>query len=193
MNPKAFASIPACLLVIYLATSCAILPPAVPPSTGVATATETGKSETKAPESKTPPERFLDNGLASPAFSTMDPLTLNYLERFAKAVSTGDTDFLLSQGESWYEERLRPNLDDSSYLAYLYRIGPFSKDSPAGSGSIPRILPSEIRSVRFRAWNTNGPVLELGGTFGLADGKELPFIMDLLWKLDPPRIIGMEP
>jgi len=123
----------------------------------------------------------------------MDPYALDYLKRIADAVRIKDTEFLLSQGESWYEERHRPNLDSSSYLAYLYRLGPFSKDSPADPDALPLVLPSQIRAVRFTAWDSRGPVLEVRGAFALTDGKTIPFTIDLLWKLDPPRIIGMEP
>jgi len=193
MKRKALAAILACPFVIFLAVACALLPPAAPQIPEEPTTTEPGKSPGKAPDVKVIPEHTADNGLASAAFSTMDPYALDYLERIAEAVHTGDSRFLLSQGESWYEKRLKPNLDESSYLAYLYRIGPFSKESPADPDSIPHVSPSDIRSVRFTSWNTLGPILEIRGTFRFVDGKALPFTMNVLWKLDPPRILGLEP
>jgi hypothetical protein len=184
MRSRALAAPLSCALLFYLATACTMLPPPAP---------HIPEEPTKAPEMKALPERAADNGLASAGFSTMDPFARTYLEHIAEAVNSGDSGFLLSQGESWYEKRMKPNLDDPTYLAFLYRLGPFSKESPADSGTIPRVSPSDIRSVRFTAWNHLGPILEVRGTFRLADGEALPFTMDVLWKLDPPRILGLEP
>jgi hypothetical protein len=118
-----------------------------------------------------------------------------YLEALARAFSTADRAFLLAQGESQFEAENRGRHDEESYLALLYRVGPFSVDSPSaptGTG-IPRLDPAQIRRIEFAGWEEQGPALIIDARLIARTGEAIPCRLTLLWRLREPKVLGVYP
>ncbi len=143
------------------------------------------------PQAEPPPPPGAE--LDEPVFSSLDPETKNYLVRLERAFIERDAAFLLSQGERDYEGRVRPGTDDEWYLALLYRLGPYASDSEAMDDRPLRVGVGSIAYLRFTGMDRLGPVAGLRGVVALADGTKLPCNVYLLWRLQPPRILGREP
>jgi hypothetical protein len=181
-----------CLSGVFLGivTSCAT----EPAQRGVnTTAIQSGKNK-PAPSSKTVPgtSKRPDSGLSNPAFKKLKPEVLSYLETLAEAFYTKDTAFLLAQAESYYQRTYEGLYPTDEYLAMLYRIGPYSTESPNGSNKKPSLDIKEVRGITYTGWEELGPVLEVRGTIHLADGKTEICRLILLWHLGDIKIKGIE-
>jgi hypothetical protein len=133
------------------------------------------------------------------------------LETLAGAFRSRDRDFLLSQGEAAFEAEVRPAYDEESYLALLYRIGPYGDDSSYGdhgsyrddgsygddgSWADPkavRLFPEEIDRIEYGDWEERGPLLEIRGRLIRRGEPPLPCLVMLIWKLREPKIQGRFP
>jgi len=156
--------------------SCAVMPPAAsqPPPSGA--------------RPPVPGEELRDA-----TFRELPPGSREYLASIAEAVAAGNTPFLLAQGERGYSARIRPGVDPGSYAALLYRVGAYAGDSPAGSETAPRVDLGGAKSLRFTGWEEEGPILAVRGRLEFKDGSAQPCALYVLWKLEPPRILGREP
>lgn len=139
-----------------------------------------------------PPEKP-GSELDSPAFALMPPEAKRYLADLSLAFAGADKRFLLAQAESGYERRVKPLFDETRYAALLYRIGPYAKDAPSAGERMPALDLGAVAGIRFTTWRENGPVIEIGGKLRSRNGKEEDALIVLLWKTDPPRILGWEP
>lgn len=132
-------------------------------------------------------------GLEAAVFADLPEGVRSYLERLAKAVREHDSKFLLDQGEPNYAKRLRLEVDDETYLALLYRVGPYAVERPSDDERPPRLPASKLRSIRYTGWDDLGPVVEVRGVLALDGEAPLPCRISVLWKLSEPRLIGQEP
>jgi hypothetical protein len=118
-----------------------------------------------------------------------------YLDALSRAFSSADRDFLLAQGESQFEAENRGRYDEETYLALLYRVGPFSGDSPSvpvGTGN-PRLDPAQIRRIEFAGWEEQGPALIISARLITRANEAIPCQLALLWRLREPKILGLYP
>jgi hypothetical protein len=156
--------------------------------------------ETAVPEAAPPPPAESppadeDGGYSPKPSPGLPPEAGAYLESLSRAFSTADRDFLLAQGESQFEAENRGRYDEESYLALLYRVGPFSRDSPsapAGTG-IPRLDPAKIRRIEFADWEERGPALIIDARLITRTSEAIPCRLVLLWRLREPKILGVYP
>ncbi|MFA6505375.1 MAG: hypothetical protein WCT14_04710 [Treponemataceae bacterium] len=126
-------------------------------------------------------------------FDGLPPYSRSYLSSLAKAFAAGDMDKLLEQGEKDYEKRVRSRVSVDEYFALLYRAGSYAEpDSPYQKARSTKIDVSKITGLTFNGWSENGPVLVVRGKLRFADGSTAPCILNILWKIDPPRILGWE-
>jgi hypothetical protein len=123
----------------------------------------------------------------------LDLSVRRYLENLVAAVRRGDGAYLAAQAEPNYAQRLASAWDRPSYLALLYRVGPYAADAPDAPDKPPRIDPLDLVDLKLDGFESYGPVIELSGRFVLRSGREIPCRITLLYRLDPPRVIGFEP
>ena len=181
-----------CLLGVFLGIviSCAT----GPAQGGVKTTAIQSEKNRPAPSSKTVSgtSKRPDSDLSNPAFKKLKPEVLSYLEALAEAFHTKDQAFLLAQAEPYYRKTYEGLYPTNEYLAMLYRIGPYSTESPNGLTKRPSINLKEVRGITYTGWEELGPVLEVRGTIQLADGKTETFRLILLWRLGDIKIKGIE-
>jgi hypothetical protein len=134
-----------------------------------------------------------DGGLDSPAFRDLPPEAAEYLKTLALAFTKQDRDFLVSQGETSYEADNRSRYDDETYLAMLYRVGPYQEDSPFREITLPRLAYAEIREIRYTAWEESGLFIKAEAHLIPYKGEALPCEIMLLWRLKEPKILGIYP
>ena len=140
-------------------------------------------------------ERSSVGELNTPRFRELPPEARDYLETLAKAFREKDRAFLVSQGEAQYEKELRFTLDEEIYLALLYRIGPYSKDThwQSAGASPPRLDTSKVRSIEYTEWEERGPMLEIKGRLYVQNSPPIPCTLILVWRLPEPKILGERP
>jgi hypothetical protein len=114
-----------------------------------------------------------------------------YLDELARAFAAQDTAFLIAQGERQYEEELRPQWDEESYLAMLYRCGDWVQEQ--SRNQIPRLDPREIRNIEFLDWKEQGPLLEIQGRLITTSGADIPCSIVFNPRLKEPKILGLYP
>ncbi|MDR2403904.1 MAG: hypothetical protein LBD78_07730 [Spirochaetaceae bacterium] len=119
--------------------------------------------------------------------------TRAYLEALSAAFRNGDRNFLLSQGEAQFEAEVRSFYDEETYLALLYRIGPYGQESPRTDTETPRLNPEEILRIEYADWGEQGPLLELHCRLIRRRGPPLPCLIMLVWRLPEPKILGRFP
>jgi hypothetical protein len=123
----------------------------------------------------------------------LPPDTRSYLETLSGAFRRGDRTFLLSQGEAQFEAEVMPFHDEETYLALLYRIGPYGEESPREDTETPRLNPAEILGLEYSGWEEQGPLLELRCRLIRRRGPPLPCRIVLAWRLREPKILGRFP
>jgi hypothetical protein len=133
-----------------------------------------------------------DDRLDTPGFGGLPPEARAYLRELSRAFRDQDTAFLLRQGERQFEADVRPRRDDESYLALLYRAGPWGTDAPRAAAEVPRLFPGEIRYIEYSDWEERGPLLEIRGRLVTRTGV-IPCVIMLIWRLVEPKIQGLYP
>jgi hypothetical protein len=135
----------------------------------------------------------IDENLDSPALKGLPAEAEDYLKTLAEAFAQKDSDFLISQGETRYEAESRSRYDDETYLAMLYRIGPYTEESPFREISYPRLEYTEIRGIRYIAWKEEGPLIKVDAHLIPQRGETIPCEIMLLWRLKEPKVLGIYP
>jgi hypothetical protein len=171
--------------ILTVLESCAGAPPAASP--------QKPTIETSQPRASRGKVERPGTGLEASIFADLPEGVRAYLERLAQAVREHDAKFLLAQGEPNYARRLRPQLDDETYLALLYRVGPYAVERPTDSERPLRLSAAKLRAIRYTGWDDRGPVVEVRGVLALDGEAPLPCRISVLWKLSEPRLIGQEP
>lgn len=139
-----------------------------------------------------PPSIERESGLDQGIFSSLSTETRDYLGSLARAFKKQDGEYLLNQGEERYAQRMRNRYSEEEYLALLFRVGPYAKESPFDPETTVRLDVHSVMSIRFTGWEDRGPVLEIRGILKKKDRTELPCRILVLWKLRSPKILGME-
>jgi hypothetical protein len=132
--------------------------------------------------------------LEDPAFKGLAPEALDYLGLLARAFAGHDGDFLIAQGEPQYEAAVRHRYDEGTYLALLYRTGPWAQGYPfpKDPDTVPDLIPQEIQSIEYISWEEQGPMLEIQGRLITARGKT-PCVIMFNPRLREPRVLGIYP
>ena len=133
------------------------------------------------------------DGLDAPQFSSLPPEARDYLTVLAEAFRRQDKEFLISQGEAQYEQDLRSLYDEETYLALLYRAGPYSEDSEWKSAALARLEYTQVKAIEYLAWEERGPILDIKGRLYFQDGSSQPCGIMLVWRLPEPKILGERP
>ena len=129
------------------------------------------------------------DNLDAPRFNVLDVETKMYLKNIADAWRRGDAAFLLSQGESRYQNEKRFSISEARYLALLYRAGPYSDDNRWDFGAYD-LDPAGVLSLRFLDFHDEGPVRIFDCRFTLKSGDRIPAKICLLWRLPSMKILG---
>jgi hypothetical protein len=133
-----------------------------------------------------------DDRLDTEEFAGLPPEAKAYLQDLSRAFRGQDKNFLLSQGESRFEAEVKSQYDDESYLALLYRTGPYGSDAPWAEPSRPRLAPEEVTYIEYSGWEERGPVLEIRGRL-ITPAEAVPCVIMLVWRLADPKIQGLYP
>jgi hypothetical protein len=144
------------------------------------------------PSAKPSPERPEGGSFRERPPESLPEEARSYLESLSRAFRNRDRDFLLAQGETQFEREVRPFYDEESYLALLYRIGPYSRDG-LRENAVPRLSPEEISRIEYGDWEEGGPHLAIRGRLIRRGGDPLPCLIMLIWKLREPKILGRFP
>jgi hypothetical protein len=128
----------------------------------------------------------------APRWERMPPEAQAYLTELARAFARQDAAFLLAQGEPQFEAQVRPYYDDESYLAMLYRAGPYGEDSPPPGANKDRLIPGEIRGIEYTGWEEQGPMLKVRGRL-ITTAARIPCAIFFNPRLLTPKILGAYP
>ena len=183
--PNAWRKFLTLFLLVFFFGSCAVLSPRSKETLPAAAPPEqAGKN----PERPAP-----GDGLDTPVFRNLPGEAKEYLQSLSGAFRRGDRNFLIAQGEAQYEKELRSPLDEETYLALLYRIGPYSEGAEWKTSSPPLLNISVIAGIEYTGWTENGPMLEISGRIHLQNDDPIPCRIILVWRLPDPKILGEWP
>jgi hypothetical protein len=152
----------------------------------------TAAAATESPRASARPSKIEDN-LGKSVFKGLPSEAREYLETLSKAFKDKDLDFLISQGELNYENSTRLRYDEETYLAMLYRIGPYTEDSPFQEMKLPRLEYKEITGIEYLAWDETGPMIEIRARLIRQKNEPIPCEIMLVWKLPEPKVLGAYP
>jgi hypothetical protein len=140
-----------------------------------------------------PHQKPIDSGLSNPRFKNIPPEAASYLKTLAQAFSAQNIEFIIHQGEPDYERRVKNCFSQVEYLALLYRIGPFAKDSSTDTGKLPVLNIQKVAGISFTDWEEQGPAIIVQGHIINTDGNTLPCCLVILWRFPQPCLLGYEP
>lgn len=170
------------ILFLALAFSCAQTGSAVKPSDPTGNTPPAASRTAPAPASKAS-----EGPLASLPAPARDFLTelRDHLRRgdFSWAAERADPSFLRAM-----EGRGR----DSYFYTYLFSAGPLARETPE-YGRFETLPVARVRDMVWEEARIEGPAVIVLGRFILSSGAPVPFALRLLWRLDPPRILGVQP
>jgi hypothetical protein len=135
----------------------------------------------------------IEDNLEKSIFKGLPQEAREYLETLSKAFREKDLDYLISQGEIHYENENRFRYDEGTYLGMLYRIGPYTEDSPFREMKLPRLEYKEIIGIEYTAWDETGPMIEVQAKLISQNGEPIPCELMLVWKLPEPKVLGVYP
>ncbi len=190
MRPEARFAVPAAaLLMALLAGGCAgtapgrAKPPAAPTAPGAPRPSASGPAR--------PAPRTL------PGFAELPPEALAFAEDFRKKVELGDWKAIGASADQAFKAA-HPGTSpaEGAYLARLLSVGaqaggaaPFDEQGPRPAA----FRPAEARRAVFESAELRGPVALVYGRLERKSGEPLPFVLRVLWRLEPPRILGEAP
>lgn len=197
MKPEArFSVLAAALLMALLAGGCA----------GMAPGREGARRAPSAPAAPRPaaPSQAKPAPRTLPGFAELPPEVLAFAEDFRRKVELGDWKAIGASADQAFKAA-HPGASpaEGAYLARLLSIGAPAPSAGAQAGGAapfdeegPRpaaFRPAEARRALFESAELRGPVALLYGRLERKSGEPLPFVLRVLWRLEPPRILGEAP
>ncbi|NLJ46009.1 MAG: hypothetical protein GX430_05555 [Treponema sp.] len=166
--------------VLLLASSCAQTGPAVRPATREAP--PAGARPVPPPASKTSEDPIAS--LPTPA--------RDFLAQLRDHVRRGDLSWAADRADPSFLRAMEGRGRDPYFYTYLFSAGSLAGDAP----EYARFETLPVAQVRDMVWEEariEGPAAVVRGRFILSSGSPVPFALRVLWRLDPPRILGVQP
>jgi len=82
---------------------------------------------------------------------------------------------------------------DANFYTYLFSAGVLSTEISDDYRRFEAIPLPKVRNMVWDEAHIEGPVVVVNGRFTLSQGSDFPFALRLLWRLEPPRILGVQP
>jgi hypothetical protein len=135
-----------------------------------------------------------DDRLGGAGFTKLPGEARTYLKTLSEAFRKQDLPFLLAQGEAQFEAQVKPQYDEKTYLALLYRTGANAASAPRVDLQAPeQLIPAEIHHIEYEHWEEEGPLLDIAAKLVTKTGKPIPCTIMLVWRLSEPKILGLFP
>lgn len=164
--------------ILALAASCAGIP----------------ESETpRAPKPPAPAPVTAVPEAAAPDLASLPPEAKDFLADLRAHVRRGDWTWGADRADPSFLRAMEGRARDAYFYTCLFAAGSLSREDEADYG---RFNPLPLAKVRDMVWEdaqVEGPVVEVRGRFIIAQDKPVPFTVRILWRLDPPRILGVQP
>ncbi|MFQ3547146.1 MAG: hypothetical protein SNJ56_02320 [Termitinemataceae bacterium] len=136
---------------------------------------------------------LLMDGLNGQSFQNLPQPIQSYLHNLSKAFTERDKVFLLRQADPFFQKKYRAAYSDEEYLALLYRIGSYSRESPDEPVTRPVLRLEKVRGIFFTSSEDLGAVIEVQAFIRYTDGRQDPCRLIILPHLAEPKIRGFEP
>lgn len=152
---------------------------------------------TKAPPSGDPVSGQRTAPPAAPAkpespLSALPPETRMFLAELRDRVRRGDWAWAADRADPSFLRAMEGRGRDPYFYTYLFAAGALAGDAPEYARF--ELLPvSRVRDMAWEEARIEGPAAVVRGRFILSTGAPVPFALRVLWRLDPPRILGVQP
>lgn len=115
-----------------------------------------------------------------------------FLAELRDRVRGGDWAWAADRSDPSFLRAMEGRGRDPYFYTYLFAAGSLAGE--AVDYARFELLPAEkVRDMAWESARIEGPVAEVRGRFILSKGASVPFALRLLWRLDPPRILGVQP
>lgn len=171
-NPAAAAG-----AVLILLASCALNPgaPKTPPPAG-----PVSRPAVPAPDKSEGP------------LAALPPEARSFLTEFRARIRGGDWDWAADRADPSFLRAMEGRGRDPYFYTCLFAAGSLAGDAPE-YGRFQLLSVSRVRDLAWEEARIEGPAAVVRGRFILSSGAPVPFELRLLWRLDPPRILGVQP
>lgn len=105
----------------------------------------------------------------------------------------GDWGWAAERADASFLRAMEGRGRDPYFYSYLFAAGILSRDSAEGYERFEALPMARVRNLAWDEGRVEGPVAVVRGRFLLDKGEDFPFVLRLLWRLDPPRILGLQP
>ena len=104
----------------------------------------------------------------------------------------GDWAWAADRADSSFLRAMEGRGRDAYFYTYLFAAG-FVSGEAAEYGRFETLPVTKVRDLVWETTLIEGPVAVVRGRFLLSSGSPVPFSLRVLWRLDPPRLLGVQP
>lgn len=154
-----------------------------------------GNPKAASSERPVPPASSSDSPKASVAspLSVLSPPAQAFLSELQDHIRKGDWAWSAERADPSFLRAMEGQARDAYFYTYLFSAGTLSLATSDESKRFEIIPLAKVRSIVWDEVSVEGPVAIVNGRFLLSQGAAFPFTLRLLWRLEPPRILGEQP
>ncbi|HSV57189.1 MAG TPA: hypothetical protein VLH39_08815 [Magnetospirillaceae bacterium] len=150
----------------------------------------------KGPRAAHPPEPPAHASAYAPkaleeALKALPTSVRHFLAELRERVRLGDWSWAAERADAGFLRAMEGRTRDPYFFTYLFASGSLTADGP---NTRFELLPmGRVRDMAWEDARIEGPVAVVRGRFLLTSGPPVPFALRVLWRFDPPRILGLQP
>jgi len=129
----------------------------------------------------------------SSPLASLPPAARDFLLELQDRVHAGDWAWAADHADSSFLRALEGQARDAYFYTYLFSAGTLSVETADESKRFESVPLAKVRNLAWDEAGLDGPVAIVKGRFLLSQGPAVPFTLRLLWRLEPPRILGVQP
>lgn len=118
--------------------------------------------------------------------------TRDFIAELRIRIRGGDWAWAAERADSSFLRAMEGRGRDPYFYTYLFAAGALAGED-AEYARFELLPVSRVRDVAWEDARIEGPAAVVRGRFILSSGAPVPFTLRVLWRLDPPRILGVQP
>lgn len=131
-------------------------------------------------------------GRPETSLTALPPKAREFLSELRIRIRGGDWGWAAERADSSFLRVMEGRGRDPYFYTYLFAAGALAGED-AEYARFELLPVARVRDVAWEEARIEGPAAVVRGRFILTTGAPVPFVLRLLWRLDPPRILGVQP
>ncbi len=126
------------------------------------------------------------------SLTALPPEARDFLSELRNRIHRGDWTWAAERADPAFLRAMEGRGRDPYFYTYLFAAGSLAGED-AEYARFELLPVSRVRDVAWEDARIEGPAAVVQGRFVLSSGAPVPFTLRVLWRLDPPRILGVQP